>query len=529
MRNFHFPGRSPVYGRRAMCATSHPAGSLAAIEVLKAGGNAVDAAIATAAVLAVVECPMTGIGGDCFAILAKPGKKPIALNAAGRAPKAATAAWYAKNAIKRIDTTSVHAVTVPGAVDGWCRLLEDHGTMPLERLLAPAIELAAGGFAVAPRVSVDWGRAVRKLNGAGAKKNLLKGGRPPEAGEVMRFPALAATLQRIAKEGRDGFYRGPVAKDMVGELKALGGLHTLEDFAAQASSASYVEPISVSYRDLDLKELPPSNQGIVALIMLKMLARLGKPAADPVSPERYHVLMEVARLAYAVRDTFVADPDMADVPVEHMLGDELIANLVGRIDRKKRNPKLGPIPRPAGSDTVYFAIVDAEGTAVSFINSLYGDFGTGIVTAKTGVTFHNRGEGFVLDPKHPNCIAPRKRPLHTLVPALAMRDGEAAMAFGVMGAHFQPIGHAYVMTNVADYGMDPQEAIDCPRAFFEGEEVVVEQSVPAAAVAGLKALGHRVRQRELPWGGAQIVAIDRDRGVLIGASDGRKDGMALGY
>jgi gamma-glutamyltranspeptidase/glutathione hydrolase len=529
MRSFHFPGRSPVYGRRAMCATSHPAGSLAAIDILKAGGNAVDAAIATAAVLAVVECPMTGIGGDCFAILAKPGGKPIALNAAGRAPKAATAAWYAKNGIKRIDTTSVHAVTVPGAVDGWCRLLEDHGSMPLDRLLAPAIELAERGVPVAPRVSVDWGRAVRKFNGAGAKKHLLKNGRPPAAGEVMCFPALAATLQRIAKDGRDGFYRGPVAKDMVAELKALGGLHTLDDFAAQASSASYVEPISVLYRGLELKELPPSNQGIVALVMLGMLARLGKPAADPVSPERYHVLMEVARLAYAMRDTFVADPDKADVPVEHMLDEELIETLVARIDRKKRTPKLGPIPRPAGSDTVYFAIVDEQGTAVSFINSLYGDFGTGIVAPKTGVTFHNRGEGFVLDAKHPNCIAPRKRPLHTLVPAMAMRNGEAALAFGVMGAHFQPIGHVYVMSNLMDYGMDPQEAIDCPRAFFEGEEVVVEQSVPAATVAGLKALGHRVRQRELPWGGGQIVAIDRDNGVLIGASDGRKDGMALGY
>jgi gamma-glutamyltranspeptidase/glutathione hydrolase len=529
MRSFHFPGRSPVYGRRAMCATSHPLGSLTAIEVLKGGGNAVDAAIATAAVLAVVECPMTGIGGDCFAIVAKPGEKPIALNAAGRAPKAATAAWYAKSGIERIDTTSVHAVTVPGAVDGWCRLLEDHGTMPLARLLAPAVELAERGFVVAPRVSVDWANGTRKFSGAGAKKNLLKKGKAPRAGEVMRFTALAATLQRIAKDGRDGFYRGPVAEDMVAELRALGGLHTMDDFAAQAASARYVEPISVGYNGLDLNELPPSNQGIVALIMLKMLARLGKPHADPVSTERYHVLMEVARLAYAMRDTFVADPDKAKVPVEHMLDDRVIEALVARVHPKKRTPDLGPIPRPAGSDTVYFAIVDDKGMAVSFINSLYGDFGTGIVTAKTGVNFHNRGEGFVLAAKHPNCIAPRKRPLHTLVPAMAMKDGKAAIAFGVMGAHFQPIGHVYVMSNLTDYRMDPQEAIDCPRAFFEGEEIVVEASVPRSVVEGLQALGHRVRQRELPWGGAQIVAIDRDNGVLIGASDARKDGMALGY
>ena len=300
--------------------------------------------------------------------------------------------------------------------------------MPLERLLAPAIELAAGGL----RRGAARGR---RLGAGGAQARRAPAPRSTcsraavrrEAGEVMRFPALAATLKRIAKEGRDGFYAGEVAKDMVAELKALGGLHTLEDFAAQASSASYVEPISVSYRGVELYELPPSNQGIVALIMLKMLERLGKPPADPVSAERYHVLMEAARLAYAMRDTFVADPDMADVPVEHMLDDAVIGNLVGRIDRKKRRPpSSGPMPQPAGSDTVYFSIVDEKGMAVSFINSLYGDFGTGIVTAKTGVTFHNRGEGFVLDPKHPNCIAPRKRPLHTLVPAMAMRDGEAA-------------------------------------------------------------------------------------------------------
>jgi gamma-glutamyltranspeptidase / glutathione hydrolase len=528
MRSFHFPGRSPVYGRRAMCATSHPAASLTAIETLKAGGNAVDAAIATAAVLAVVEPQMTGVGGDCFAILMKPGrKKPIALSASGRAPKAATAEWYANKGIKRIETTSVHAVTVPGAVDGWARLLEDHGTMPLDRLLVPAIALAEGGFVVAPRVAADWANATRKLTGAGAKRNALKDGRAPEAGEVMRFPALARTLERIAKGGRDGFYRGEVAKDMVAELGALGGLHTLEDFAAQSSS--YVEPIALSYGGVDLYELPPSNQGIVALIMLKMLARLGKPHADPVSVERYHTLMEAARLAFAMRDTFVADPDRADVPVAHMLDDAVIDKLVKRIDRRKHRPELGPMPKPAGSDTVCFSIVDEKGMAISFINSLYGDFGTGIVTAKTGITFHNRGEGFVLDPKHPNCIAPRKRPMHTLVPAMVLKDGKPLMAFGVMGAHFQPMGHVYVMSNMFDYGMGPQEALELPRMFFEGGAILVEDAVPADVVQGLEARGHRVQRRAMPWGGGQIVLIDRANGVLVGASDHRKDGLALGY
>ena len=528
MRSFHFPGRSPVYGRRAMCATSHPTASLTAIETLKAGGNAVDAAIAAAAVLAVVECPMTGIGGDCFAILMKPGqKKPIALSGAGRAPAAATAAWYASKGIKRIETTTVHAVTVPGAIDGWTRLLEDHGTMPLERLLAPAIALAEGGFVVAPRVAADWANGARKFKSAGAKRNLLKDGKVPKAGDVMRFPALAKTLKRIAKDGRDGFYKGEIAKDMVAELNALGGLHTLEDFAAQSST--YVAPISVNYRGVDLYELPPSNHGIVALIMLKMLARLGKASADPQSVEHYHLLMEVARLAFAMRDTFVADPDMAEVPVDHMLDDAVIDKLAKRIDRKKHRPELGPMPQPAGSDTVCFSIVDDKGMAVSFINSLYGDFGTGIVTAKTGVNFHNRGEGFVLDPKHPNCIAPRKRPMHTLVPAMVLKDGKSLMAFGVMGAHFQPMGHVYVMNNMFDYGMGPQEALDAPRMFFEGDAILAEDNVPPGVIAGLEARGHKLQRRPMPWGGGQIVMFDRANGTLIGASDHRKDGLALGY
>jgi gamma-glutamyltranspeptidase / glutathione hydrolase len=528
MRNFHFPGRSPVYGRRAMCATSHPAASLTAIETLRAGGNAVDAAIAAAAVLAVVECPMTGIGGDVFAILMKPGqKKPIAFSAAGRAPAAATADWYGAKGIKRIETTSVHAVTVPGAVDGWTRLLKDHGTMPLERLLAPAIALAEGGFVVAPRVAADWANGARKFTSAGAKRNLLKDGKVPRAGEVMRFPALTKTLKRIAKDGRDGFYKGEVAKDMVAELNALGGLHTLDDFAAQSSS--YVTPISLTYRGVDLYELPPSNQGIVALIMLKMLERLSKPSADPQSVDHYHLLMEVARLAFAMRDTFVADPDMAKVPVDHMLDDATIDKLVRRIDRKKHKPELGPMPRPAGSDTVCFSIVDEKGMAVSFINSLYGDFGTGIVTTKTGVNFHNRGEGFVLNPAHPNCIAPRKRPMHTLVPAMVLKYGKPLMAFGVMGAHFQPMGHVYVMNNMFDYGMGPQEALDAPRMFFEGDAILTEENIPAEVIAGMEARGHKLRHRPLPWGGGQIVMFDRANGTLIGASDHRKDGLALGY
>jgi gamma-glutamyltranspeptidase/glutathione hydrolase len=317
-----------------------------------------------------------------------------------------------------------------------------------------------------------------------------------------------------------------VARDIVAELGELGGLHTLADFTAQR--CEYVEPISVSYRGLEIVELPPSNQGIVALILLKVLERVGLPA-EPVSVERYHVQIEAARLAFAMRDAFVADPAMAKVPVEHMLSDAVIEDLAARLDRNRRRNDLGPLPQPPGSDTVYFAVVDEKGMAVSFINSLYDDFGSGIVTRETGIVLHNRGKGFVCDPAHANCIAPRKRPMHTLVPAMAYKDGAPYMAFGVMGAHFQPMGHAYVITNMRDYGMDPQAAIDTPRVFFDGERVLVEEGVPGHVVAGLAALGHEVGTRTMPWGGAQVVLIDRAEGVLAGASDPRKDGMALGY
>jgi gamma-glutamyltranspeptidase/glutathione hydrolase len=461
-------------------------------------------------------------------MLVKPGGRPIALNASGLAPAAATAEWYADKGIATIEVQSPHAVTVPGAVDGWARLLADHGTMTLRQVLAPAIGYAERGFPLAPRVAHDWGRAEAKIRAhAGASAHLLKDGRAPRVGEIMRLPALGRTLRIIAEQGRDGFYLGEVAEDIVAELQALGGLHTMSDFVAQR--CSYVEPISVSYRGVDIHELPPNNQGIVALIMLNMLSRMGPLSDDPTAAARYHVMIEAARLAYAMRDAFVADPDMAKVPVAHMLSAAVADDLVARIDRQRRTPDLGPVPSSGGSDTVYLAVVDESGMAVSFINSLFSSFGSGIATRKTGVVLHNRATGFVLDPRHPNCIAPRKRPLHTLVPALAMREGKPLMAFGVMGAAFQPIGHAYVVSNLLDYGLDPQSALDVPRAFFEGNDVLIEQGIGSSEADRLRAMGHSVKVRDEPWGGGQIVYLDRTEKVLVGASDHRKDGCALGY
>jgi len=528
MRNFHLPGRSPVYATRAMAATSHPLATDMAVGVMAKGGNAVDAAIAASAVLTVVEPHMTGIGGDCFAMIAKPGGELVALNASGRAAGYATPDALAGMGVTELEISSPHAVTIPGAIDGWARLLADHGTWSMADCLAAAIGYARDGFPVAPRVGSDWATLVDKLSvHEGARQHLLFDGKAPAVGSVVRFPALAQTLEAIAEHGRDGFYAGDVAEDIVATLQGLGGGHTLEDFAAQASS--YVTPISVDYAGLTIHELPPNNHGIVALMMLRILEKIGRVSDDPMSAERYHVMIEAARLAYAMRDRFVADPDMADVPVAHMLEAATIDTLAARVDRTRRTEDLAPLPEPAGSDTVYLSVVDPDGMAVSFINSIYSAFGSAIVTPKTGVVLHNRGQGFTLEAGHPNVIAPGKRPMHTLVPAMATRDGLPVMSFGVMGAAFQPIGHVYVVTNMQDYRMDPQEALDFPRVFFEGAAVEVEDGVPDAVCDDLRALGHDVQRRAEPWGGGQIVTIDPTTGVRTGASDARKDGMAMGF
>jgi gamma-glutamyltranspeptidase/glutathione hydrolase len=453
----------------------------------------------------------------------------LGLNAAGRAPGAATTDWYARSGITSIATQSPHAVTVPGAIAGWTMLLADHGTKSLAEVLAPAIELAEGGYVVAPRVAYDWANARAKIDGhAGARQHLLKDGRVPKAGEIMRFPALARTLAAIARDGRDAFYTGEIAADMVATLKELGGLHTLDDFAAQ--NATYVEPIATAYGGLDVYQLPPSNQGVTGLIMLNILKHLpAYPDAKAGSAQREHLLIEAARLAYAVRDRYVADPDYAKVPVAGMLADDYAAALAKRIDPKRRTAALGPMPKPDGSDTIYLTVADGSGMMVSFINSLFADFGSGIVAPKSGVTLHNRGQGFRLEPDHPSAIAPGKRPMHTIIPAFATKNGVPYMSFGVMGGQFQPMGHVYVTTAITDLGQDPQEALDAPRLFFEGDTISLEHSVPGDVEGALAEMGHRCVRRPSPWGGGQIIVRDAATGVYAGASDPRKDGIAVGY
>jgi gamma-glutamyltranspeptidase/glutathione hydrolase len=524
-RDFQLPGRSPVIACEGMAATSHPLATLAAVDTLRAGGTAADAAVAAVATLCVVEPHMTGIGGDCFCLVSEPGKPVWGYNGSGRAGATASDQALRAKGLTEIGN-SIHAVTVPGAIDAWGAILKAHGRFGLDRALAPAIKYAEGGFPVAARVAWDWQRHAGKLKAdPGAARHYLFNGGAPREGDVIRFPALAATLKTIAGKGARAFYEGEIAEDMARTLHARGSFLTAEDFFRHRGEE--VEPISTNYRGLDLVEIPPNAQGLTALVMLNILENFDVASLDPLGADRFHLVLEAARLSFAVRDTHIADAAHMRTSVADLLDKKFAKTLASLIDMKKRT-KLPSAPAP-GNDTVYLTIVDRDRRAVSFINSLYSSFGLGICTEKTGIMLTNRGACFTLEPGHPNAFGPNKRPMHTIIPALAMRNGRCDMSFGVMGAHYQPMGHAQIILNMLDYGMDVQQAIDAPRFFFEGEKTDVEHGTPAATITGLKARGHDVVTASSPWGGAQTIKIDWDRGVLIGGSEPRKDGCALGY
>jgi gamma-glutamyltranspeptidase/glutathione hydrolase len=469
---------------------------------------------------------MTGIGGDCFCIVARPGQPLWGYNGSGRAGAAMRAEALIGQGLKEIAIDSVHAVTVPGAVEAWDTILKTHGRFGFDRVLAPAIEAAEQGVAVQPRVALDWSVTAGKLRKhAATAKHFLPNGHAPVAGDVVRFPALAATLRKIAKGGARAFYEGEIADDIVATLAALGGVLAAEDFAAHRGEEAV--PISTSYRGLDVVELPPNGQGLAALVLLNILERFDMASLDAGGVERLHLLIEAARLAYAARNTHIADPAFMTTPVSSLLERAFAGKLADMIDPTRRSD-FAKAPKPQGS-TVLVCVVDKDRNAVTMINSLFSFFGSGIATSKTGILLHHRGSGFNLQIGHPNCIGPSKRPMHTIIPALAMRDGRVDMAFGVMGGAYQAMGHAHVMSNLVDHGMDLQSAIDWPRVFFEGEQVVVENGVSEDALQGLRLRGHDAVRRALPLGGGQAIRIDWKRGVLIGASDPRKDGCALGY
>lgn len=534
MRDIHQPGRSTVYGTKGAIATSQPLATAAGFEILKRGGNAVDAAVAASAVLCVVEPMSTGIGGDCFVLYAPKGSgEVIGLNGSGRAPAALSADSLLAEGIDAISQTDVHAVTVPGAVDAWSRVLADHGTMSLADVLAPAIHYAEEGFAISPVVGAMWNALAahigRRPEGV---LHLLRDGKAPKVGEVFRAPVLAQTFREIAAKGRAGFYEGRVAEDMVSFLNALGGKHTMEDFAR--TQASYVTPIRTPYGPYDVLEIPPNGQGITALIMLNILKEFDLDGLDPAGPERIHLEMEAQRLAFEMRDAYVADQDFGDVPVAAMLSKATAARLAARISADQAMSDVSGAAGDLERDTIYLSVVDKDRNAVSFINSVYTGFGSGLVSPKTAVTFQNRGAGFVVNPGHPNCVEGGKRPKHTIIPGMLVHNegpfkGKAAGPFGVMGGDYQAIGHTHVVANLVHYGMDPQQALDCPRTFYQDGKLVVESTISPETRAALEAKGHTLEDTVMPFGGGQMILIDWENGTVAAGSEPRKDGLALAY
>jgi gamma-glutamyltranspeptidase/glutathione hydrolase len=509
-----------------MAATSHPLASEAALATLKQGGNAVDAAVSAALVQCVVEPQMVGIGGDCFALVSEPDGRIYGLNSSGRAPAAADPERLRASGMKEITSRSAHAVTVPGAVRGFEALVDRFGRNGLDTALVRAIELASGGFPVSPRVAWDWARSEGLGDHPGAVRHLLIDGKPPVAGQIVKFPQLAESLRTIAKSGSAGFYEGPIAEDIVATLAAEGGVMTVDDMAA--AKADWVEPVSRTYRGLEVVELPPNGQGAIALLMLAILERFDFSGMDPAGPERFHLHMEAARAAYAVRDACLADPESMRVEATGLFSDELAGRIAAQIDPGARNAELGTA-MPSGSDTVYLTVADGEGRIVSLIASLFADFGSKIVTEKTGIVLHNRGSGFNLTPGHPNELAAGRRPLHTIIPAMARQNGETVCGFGVMGGQYQAAGHAHVIANLTDFGMDPQAALEVPRMFIDGGRLAAEATVSAETLTRLEEMGHEVIVADVPIGGGQIIWRDRKTGCYVAGSEPRKDGFAVGF
>lgn len=520
MRDFQMPGRSTVMAMNGMCATSHPLAAKVAIETLERGGSAMDAAIAGAVLLGMCEPHMCGIGGDCFVLISKPGQPDIvALNGSGRAPAAASAAALRARGLDTVPLRGPEAVTIPGAVDAFCTLSEDHGRLGIDALLAPAIRYAEEGVPMAPRVALDWPGAAKALQGHATKHYSV------DPVPVISAPAQAKAFRLIAQKGRAGFYEGEVAEDLVAALREAGGIHDLADFAGQR--CNYGAPVSGLYKGTELVEHAPNGQGATAILLLNILSHFDIAGMDPLSATRIHIEAEATRLAYDARNRFIADPDHT-TRLGHMLAPETAARLAALIDPKQAMASAHEASEAIHKDTVYITVVDRDRMAVSLIYSLFHPFGSGIGSQKFGILLQNRGAGFTLEEGHPNEMAPGKRPMHTIIPGMLRVDGRVTMPFGVMGGAYQSTGHARFVSNMVDFGMDAQSAIDTPRAFAEGAILKVESGYSDAVRAELVEMGHDVMLADSPIGGAQSILI-REDGVLEGASDPRKDGCALGY
>lgn len=530
MRDLQRPGRSPIYSTNGMAATSHALASETAIAILREGGNAMDAAIAACAVQCIVEPGSTGIGGDNFCLYAPRGKASdiVAYDGSGRAPAAASVAKLKAMGVEHLTRTSPHSVTVPGAVDAWCRLNDDHGTMPMSAILQPAIDLARQGYPVSPRVHFDWASGEAHLRSDPVLEAIyLPGGKVPEIGALHRQPQLAEALEIIGREGRRPFYEGELAADVLAALKDRGGLHTAQDFAS--AEGNYVTPINGDFAGQGIFQCPPAGQGVIALLMLNMFAH--GPKDDPISEERLHFELEACRRAYAARGLYLADPARHAVPVAQLLDPAYAKRLADDIGEKAGHPQQDLLAVTPHEDTVTIQVVDKDRNACSFINTVFWGWGGGITSPKYGIVLTNRGEGFVMEEGHPNAIEGGKRPLHTIIPGMAVEGDAVTLSYGVMGGEYQAMGHAQFLSRMAHFGMDIQQAQDAPRWMVDPFTGVAEIETPIDAdmLDALRRRGHRIDYARRPIGGSQAIAINPKTGVLTGGSDPRKDGCAIGY
>ncbi len=536
--------RSPVYGEHGMVCAAQPLAVQAGIDILKAGGSAVDAAIAVNACLGLMEPTANGVGGDLFAIVWDPRDGKLhGLNACGRSPLALTADKVPAEPDGTIPLYSPYSWTVPGAVDGWAQLHAKFGRLPLARVLAPAIGYAADGFPVSPVIASDWERGSRRFRDfPGFAEVFLPGGRAPREGEVFRNPALARTLRLVADGGADAYYRGPIAAELVRYSQANGGFFAAGDFARHTSE--WCEPVSTSYRGYDVWELPPPGQGIAALQLLNILETFDLKAMGRDSADFWHVFTEAKKLVFADRARYYADPEFAAVPVAELLGKDYARARAALIDPRQAAQRVEPGDPPAlnRKETTFLCTADADGMMVALIQSNYTGFGSGYVIPSLGFCLQDRGNLFDLQPGRPNSLEPGKRPFHTIIPAFVTKDGKPLMAFGLMGGDMQPQGHAQVIVNLVDFGMNLQEAGDAIRfhhtgsaeptgtGMTDGGVLHIEAGLPAAVLEELKERGHRLEDEPVgAYGGYQAIRRDPATGIYCGATEKRKDGCAQGY
>ena len=528
MRELSYPGRSNVLAQNGMVATSNPLSSIEAINILRKGGNAVDAAIAASAVQSVVCPSATGVGGDCFAIISMNGKDPVAVNGSGMAPKKASLDFFINKNISKIGLTSPHSVTIPGSVHAWCSMHEKYGKLDFEEILKGAENYAKNGFPIHEVEAQAWKEKEDKLRDNKNSNNLfLKNGKSFKFGEIFRNIPLAKTIKKIAKDKIDGFYKSEITKDMVNTLNMLGGLHTEEDFYNQKTIFS--PPISNFYKDYKIHQCPLNGPGIIVLMMMEINKKLNIDKYEPLSFERFHLQAEITKVCYEYKETKLGDTSFNNINIEDALSNNFINDLISKIDLNKvYNSKKSFVT--SNPETIYLTVVDRDLNAVSFINSICHSFGSGITTSDSGILFQNRGVNFRLEKDHPNVIDGNKRPLHTIIPGLITNEqNQTILTYGVMGGQYQPIGQTHVLQNILDYKMSIQEAIDFPRLFALDGLLKIEKSLNIDIVAKLENVGHKIMLEPNAIGGGQCIKIDRINGVLIGGSDPRKDGMAIGY